>query len=422
MIQYWELESGAKLVIESIPHVKSAAIGVFIGVGSRHEDACLAGASHFIEHMLFKGTQHRSARDIAESFERIGGQLNAFTSKEYTCLYARTLDEDLEGGVDIIFDMLFNSRFGQRDFSVEKDVVSEEINMYEDAPDELIHDIFLRRLWQGNTMGSPILGSLESVVSFERDQVFSFYKHCYRPSNMVVSIAGNVDAMRIRDKVEYYLDQHKGGKVELACAPPLPYRPFVEMVDKDTEQVQLCIGAAGLSYQDDNRFTLNVLNSILGGGISSRLFQSIREEQGLAYSVYSAPSNYSDTGSFSVFVGTGPGKIARFFEEMQKELGLFVKNGVSTEEVVRTQHLIKSSMYLGLESVINRMTRLGKSVLMYGKVVDIEEAIARIFAVDKQMVLELARSLMEKQPLSMAAIGSAEILPMVDQEFHRWWR
>lgn len=422
MIKYWELESGTRLVVESIPYVKSAAIGVFIGVGSRHEEAGLAGASHFIEHMLFKGTENRSARDIADSFESMGGQLNAFTSKEYTCLYARTLDEDIYRGMDIIFDMLFNSAFAPRDFMVEKDVVSEEINMYEDAPDELIHDVFLRRLWTGNSMGSPILGSLESVAGFERDEVFAFYKHSYQPSNMVVSIAGNVDVERVKGKVEEQLSRRRGGPVLLSTSRPQPYSPFVEMVDKDTEQVQLCIGVAGLSYLDEDRFTLNVLNSILGGGISSRLFQSIREEQGLAYSVYSAPSNYSDTGSFSIFVGTGPAKAARFFEALHKELARFVRDGVSEEEVLRTQHLIKSSMYLGLESVINRMTRLGKAILMYDRVVDLEESIARIFAVDNNMVLELARRLFENQAVSMAAIGSAEILPMVDQEFARWWR
>ncbi|HWP97028.1 MAG TPA: pitrilysin family protein [Syntrophomonadaceae bacterium] len=422
MIQNWNLQSGARLVVEEIPHVKSAAIGLFIGLGSRHEEPHLAGASHFIEHMLFKGTETRPAREIAESFESIGGQLNAFTSREYTCLYARTLDEDIFSGMDIIFDMLFHSQFAPRDFAVEKDVIAEEINMYEDAPDELIHDVFLNQLWQGHSMGRPILGTLDSVANFDRDQVFDFYQRCYMPSNMVIAVAGNVDRERVRERVEEYLALHKCQKVELPGIQPSPYKPFIQMVDKDTEQVQICLGAGGMSYHDEARFTLNVMNSILGGGISSRLFQSIREELGLAYSVYSAPSNYSDTGSFSIFVGTGPTKVARFFEELNKEVQRFTSQGVSDEEVLRTQHLIKSSMYLGLENVINRMNRLGKSLLMYGQVVDVEEVISRIFAVNRDMVGDLANKTLAGQELSLAAIGSAGVLPGVEQEFRRWWR
>ncbi|MEQ8173449.1 MAG: pitrilysin family protein [Syntrophomonadaceae bacterium] len=422
MIRYWDLDSKARLVVEAIPHVKSAAIGLFVGVGSRHEETHLAGASHFIEHMLFKGTENRSARQIAESFESMGGQLNAFTSKEYTCLYARTLDEDIYRAMEIVFDMLFNSSFAGKDFATEKDVVSEEINMYEDAPDELIHDVFMSQLWRGNSMGGPILGTLDSVSSFDRDEIYSFYRYCYQPSNLVIAIAGNVDPERIKEKVDAYLASRSREKVAFVLEQPQPYVPFMQMVDKETEQVQICLGVAGLSYHDESRFTLNVLNSILGGGISSRLFQSIREEQGLAYAVYSAPSNYSDTGSFAVFVGTGPNKVGRFFEELHKELERFISQGVSSEEIVRTQHLIKSSMYLGLESVINRMTRLGKSVLMYGKVVDLEESIERIFSVRQNMVLDLAKKMLAEQELSMAAIGSAEVLPSVEQEFSRWWR
>lgn len=422
MINYWDLESRAKLVVEDIPHVKSAAIGLFVGVGSRHEKNHLAGASHFIEHMLFKGTENRSAREIAESFESMGGQLNAFTSKEYTCLYARTLDEDIYKAMDIVFDMLFNSSFASKDFATEKGVVSEEINMYEDAPDELIHDIFMSQLWRGNSMGGPILGNLDSVASFDRDDIYSFYRYSYQPSNLVIAIAGNVEPERVKEKVESYLSRRSWEEVAFVLEPPQPYVPFMQMVDKETEQVQICLGVAGLSYHDENRFTLNILNSILGGGISSRLFQSIREEQGLAYAVYSAPANYSDTGSFSIFVGTGPNKVGRFFEELHKELQRFVNQGVSHQEIVRTQHLIKSSMYLGLESVVNRMTRLGKSVLMYGKVVDLEESIERIMAVQQDMVLDLTQKMLAEQELSLAVIGAAEVLPSVEQEFSRWWR
>ncbi|MEN6328088.1 MAG: pitrilysin family protein [Syntrophomonas sp.] len=421
LISSWNLTNGATLVVEEIPYLKSAAIGVYIKVGSRHEKAEIAGASHFIEHMLFKGTPVRTAREIAEGFEKIGGQLNAFTSKEYTCLYARTLDEDMYMAMDIIFDMLFNSSFADKDFNTEKGVIIEEINIYEDTPDDLIHDVFSRSLWKGHAMGSPILGTLDSVSSFERQEIYDFYKACYVPANMVISIAGNIDKDRIKDSIESHLKNEQTADVKLSQAKPSGLEPFISLVEKDTEQVQLCLGVPGLSYFNPLRYTQNVMNSILGGGMSSRLFQSIREERGLAYAVYSYPSNYSDTGSYSVCIGTGPAKVSRFFEALFTELEKFVKQGVSEEEVARTQQLIKSSMYLGLESVMNRMSRLGKSMLMYGELKSVEDVIADILAVNAGMVKDFAGNLLNKPNFSLAAIGPSEVLTDVEKEYHKWW-
>lgn len=220
MIKNWTLDNKAKLVVEEIPYLKSAAVGIFIKVGSRHEPRHLSGGSHFIEHMLFKGTARRSAREIAESFEEIGGQLNAYTSKEYTCVYARTLDEHLQAGMDIMFDMVFNSAFNQRDFETEKGVVIEEINMYEDTPDDLIHDVFAQKMWQGHAMGLPILGTAETVSNFERDEVFAFYQQNYVPANMVIAVAGNVDSQQIKDQVEYHLQGKSLNEVRLPQTPP----------------------------------------------------------------------------------------------------------------------------------------------------------------------------------------------------------
>lgn len=421
MISSWNLTNGATLVVEEIPYLKSAAIGVYIKVGSRHEKAEIAGASHFIEHMLFKGTPVRTAREIAEGFEKIGGQLNAFTSKEYTCVYARTLDEDLYMALDIIFDMLFNSSFAEKDFNTEKGVIIEEINIYEDTPDDLIHDVFSRSLWKGHAMGSPILGTLDSVSSFERQEIYDFYKACYVPANMVISIAGNIDKDRIKDSIESHLKNEPPADINLPQVKPSGLEPFISLVEKDTEQVQLCLGVPGISYFSTQRYTQNVMNSILGGGMSSRLFQSIREERGLAYSVYSFPSNYSDTGSYSVCIGTGPAKVSSFFEALFKELENFVKQGVSEEEVARTQQLIKSSMYLGLESVMNRMSRLGKSMLMYGELKSVEDVIADILAVNADMVKDFAGNLLNKPNFSLAAIGPSEVLTEVEKEYHKWW-
>ncbi len=421
MINYWKLNNGARLVVEEIPHIRSAAIGIYIEVGSRHEPEGIKGASHFIEHMLFKGTEHLSARDIAEKFEVIGGQLNAFTSKEYTCLYARTLDENLFEAADILFDMVFDSKFYLRDFETEKGVIVEEINMNEDAPDDLIHDRFARRLWLDHPMGSPILGTLATVSGFGRDDVYGFYKSAYVPSNMVISVAGNVNASEVRDKIEKHLEHQANLEVDFPYTNPNQYHGFMDLMEKDTEQVQICVGVQGLSYNDESRYTLNVMNNIFGGGMSSRLFQKLREELGLAYSIYSYPSNYSDTGAYSIYIGTGKNKIGQCFEALQSQTEYMVTQGITSEELERTQRLIKASMYLGLESVMNRMSRLGKSAIMYDQIVSPEEAIDRVMQVNKQQIKDLAVKLLGNQPISAAAIGPADVLGEVETQYKKLW-
>ncbi len=421
MINYWKLNNGARLVVEEIPHIRSAAIGIYIEVGSRHEPEGMKGASHFIEHMLFKGTEHLSARDIAEKFEVIGGQLNAFTSKEYTCLYARILDENLFEAADILFDMLFDSKFYLRDFETEKGVIVEEINMNEDAPDDLIHDRFARCLWLDHPMGSPILGTLATVSGFSRDDVYAFYKSAYVPSNLVISVAGNVNAIEVKDQIEKHLEHQANLEVDFPSTNPNQYHSFIDLLEKDTEQVQICVGVQGLSYNDENRYILNVMNSIFGGGMSSRLFQKIREELGLAYSIYSYPSNYSDTGAYSIYIGTGKNKIGQCFEALQSQTEYLVTQGITSEELERTQRLIKSSMYLGLESVMNRMSRLGKSVIMYDKIVSPEEAIDRVMQVNEQQIKDLAVKLLGSQPISAAAIGPADVLGEVEKQYKNLW-
>lgn len=421
MINSWNLKSGAKLVVEEIPYVKSAAIGIYIHVGSRHEADTISGASHFIEHMLFKGTATRTARDIADSFEGMGGQLNAFTAKENTCLYARILDENFYTALEILLDMIFHSAFTPRDFETEKGVIIEEINMYEDTPDDLIHDLFSQGMWQQGSMGSAILGTLDSITNSERDDIYAFYKRCYVPSNIVISVAGNVEQEKVKAAVEAYLEQEPGGIVKLPAEPSQISAPFLKLVPKDAEQVQLCLGVPGITYNDERRFTLNIMNSILGGGVSSRLFQAIREELGLAYSIYSYPSTYSDTGSYVIYAGTGPSKVGQFFEVLHQELEEIAEEGISDDELTRTRQQIKSSLYLGLESVMNRMTRLGKSLLMYDRVVPLEEVMDKIMSVDQAMVGNLAAQLLQPSMVSLAAIGSAEALKCVEEEFRKYW-
>ncbi len=421
MIYRWELGNGARLVAEDIPYVKSAAVGIYIKVGSRYESPRLAGASHFIEHMLFKGTPDRTARDIAESMEMMGGQLNAYTSKEYTCFYARTLDEDIYTAVDILIDMVFNSLLSPSDFEVERQVIIEEINMYEDSPDELIHDMFARKFWEGHNLGNSILGTTESIEAMDRKELYNYYRQYYVPGNMIISVAGNVDPLRVKDYLEEKLEQYGGPVPAGIQVPPVLNLPFIQLVPKDVEQLQICLGLPGLSHHDEDRFTLNVMNSILGGGMSSRLFQKLREELGLAYSVYSYPASYSDTGMFSIYTGTNPNRIDEFCHNLHEQIRMFAEQGVTDEEVSRTQKLMKSSLSLGLESVMNRMTRIGKAVMMYDYIMTPEEVIDRIYAVDAGMVKGMAESLFEGQPFSVAAIGSEEVLSEVEQELARWW-
>ncbi len=421
LIDSWSLSNGAKLVVEDIPYLKSAAIGVYIRVGSRNEPPHLAGASHFLEHMLFKGTLQRNAREIAESFESIGGQLNAFTSKEYTCLYARTLDEDLYSAMDIVFDMLFNSQLAEKDFNTERNVVIEEINMYEDTPDELIHDVFARKFWEGHPMGSSILGTMDTISAMQRDDLYNYYKQYYRPANMVISVAGNVENAKIREYIEKALVAQESEAPVFTLEKPLVAIPFVSLVPKEVEQMQICLGVPGISFHNEARYTQNVMNSILGGGMSSRLFQKLREELGLAYSVYSYPSNYSDTGLYSIYIGTSPDKVGQFCAALYEQIDDFTKHGVTAEEITRTQKLMKSSISLGLESVMNRMTRLAKAMLMYGEIVTPEDVIERVYAVKPDMIQDMAGQIFKPESFSLAAIGDKDVLPVVGQEFQKWW-
>lgn len=421
MINCWKLSNGATLVVEDIPYLRSAAIGVFIKVGSRYESSPIAGASHFVEHMLFKGTERRNARQIAESFESIGGQLNAFTSREHTCVYARTLDENVDLAMDIVFDMLFNSSFNQKDFETEKNVIIEEINMYEDTPDELIHDIFARKMWEGHPMGSSILGSLDTINNIKRDDLFNYYRSNYVTSNLVISVAGNVDHNQIRDEIEKCCEGAPVHMAERIVEKPQEHSSFISLVPKENEQVQICLGVPGISYKDENRYAQNIMNSILGGGISSRLFQSLREELGLAYSVYSYASNYSDTGSYCISIGTGPAKLGKFFSALREQMDFFIREGATEAEIIRTKQLNKSNILLSLESVMNRMNRQAKSILMYGRVISPEEVIERMYKIDTPAVHSFTQTLLKKELLSVAAIGSKDVLPQVEKEYRKLW-
>jgi len=418
VIDYWVLDNGARLVTEEIPYLRSVAIGIYVGVGSRDETDQVNGITHFIEHMLFKGTARRTAKDIAEAFENIGGQLNAYTSKEYTCYYARTLDENFEEALDILFDMVFGSIFAEKELLTEKGVISEEIGMYEDSPDELIHDVFSRVLWRNHALGRPILGTKETVFGLERDEVIGYYRRYYVPSNMVIAVAGNVKNAVVRDRIgEWLLHTQNSRVLRAKTALSFPVENKLELVVKDTEQVQICIGAPSIPYSHEDRHVQNIMNSLLGGGIGSRLFQTIREQKGLAYSVYTYPTSYSDSGAFCTYAATSPEKVPDLMAALGEEMEKFRTSGVTEEEVNRAKRQVKANMYLGMESVMNRMSRLGKSVLFYDRIIPLEEIIDKVMVITPEDVQRFAGEVLRPDQLCLAAIGSQEALSMVEKGF-----
>lgn len=409
------LNNGVRIVTEEIPHVRSVSLGLWVGAGSRDEDVNNSGISHFIEHMLFKGTEKRTAREIAEALEAVGGQLNAFTTKEYTCFYVRVLDEHLDLAIDVLSDMFFNSRFGAGDLATERRVVLEEISMYEDSPDELIHDLFARTVWKDHCLGRPILGNVESIQNLTRENLLDYVQRCYRPERMVIAAAGHLNHETLVNKLQPLYENWQCSQLPvLQPEAPCPQSAIVSQ-QKDTEQVHICLGVPGLSHNADQIYALSVLNNVLGGGVSSRLFQEIREERGLAYSVYSYHTSYRDSGLLGIYAGTGPANVTQILELLMKEVRQVQAEGIKASELQRTKDQIKGGMYLGLESVSNRMTRLGRSELCYDRVIDPDEVIEKVEAVTQEDILSLAQQLFKPENFSGVAIGPGDYAPELKQ-------
>lgn len=398
------LPNGVRIITEEIPHVRSVSIGLWVGVGSRDEMPEINGMAHFIEHMMFKGTEKRSAKQIAESLDAVGGQLNAFTSKEYTCYYAKVLDEHFAVATDLLADMFFNSLFLPEELEKEKNVIIEEIKMYEDAPDELVHDFFASTIWQSHALGRPVIGNIEVIKATTRKQMIDFYKKFYVPESLVVAVAGNISHEAVVAQLAPLFSTFSGLKPVRAYQTPMAKACMLGK-QKEIEQVHICMGAPGLPLDHENTYTLHVLNGILGGGISSRLFQEIREERGLAYSVYSYHSSYRDAGLFSVYTGLSRQNLDQVLALVSKEMKDIKQQGVSAEEVARAKAQLKGSMFLGLENVSNRMSRLGKSELCLERVITPEEAAERIDRVTGEGIRQLAGELFVKEKFTVAVIG-----------------
>jgi len=398
------LPNGVRILTQQVSHVRSVAVGIWADVGSRDENENNAGISHYIEHMLFKGTANRTAKQIAEELDAVGGQLNAFTTKEYTCYYAKVLDEHFDLAVDILTDMLFHSNISEQDVEREKNVILEEIKMYEDAPDELVHDMFAKTIWSGHPLGRPIIGTAETVSSLTYKDLRAYMKDHYTPNRIVISVAGNITHRQAVEKLAPMFGSLTGNEIKRQLAKPV-HSSQINCRGKETEQVHMVIGTPGLNLDNDRVYTVQVINTILGGGLSSRLFQEIREQRGLVYSVYSYHSSYYDTGIFGVYAGLSKQNVNQAMELIFKEIKDIKKNGVTKEELQRAKDQLKGNLLLSLESVNTHMSRLGKSELYLGRVYKPEEIVEKLNKVSIEDTVQMASELFQPESFSMAAIG-----------------
>lgn len=405
------LPSGLRIVTEELPTVRSAAFGVWVNVGSRDESPSVAGASHFLEHLLFKGTKRRSAMEISSSIEAVGGEMNAFTGKEYTCFYARVLDENLPLAIDVVSDLITSSVVVPADVDAERGVVLEEIHMRDDDPGDLIHDLFTETLYGDTPLGRPILGSVESITGMSRTSVNGYYRRKYRPSDLVIAVAGNFkhedvvrDTKRAFAADGFLAERAKPSEPRSAASVKHQGMGEFRVMAKETEQAHVLLGVPGVSRNDERRFALSVLNAALGGGMSSRLFQEIREKRGLAYSVYSYTQQFAGSGLFGVYAGCQPGKVHEVLKITRDILADVEANGLRDEELDRAKGQARGGLVLGLEDTGSRMSRLGKSELMYGDLKTIDQMLAEIDAVTPEDIRGIASALLGKRP-TLAVIG-----------------
>ncbi|MFC3882524.1 M16 family metallopeptidase [Bacillus songklensis] len=391
MIKRYTCQNGVRIVLENIPTVRSVAIGIWIGTGSRNETPELNGVSHFLEHMFFKGTKTRSAREIAESFDRIGGQVNAFTSKEYTCYYAKVLDEHADHALDVLADMFFNSVFDEEELKREKNVVYEEIKMYEDTPDDIVHDLLSKAAYESHPLGYPILGTEKTLDTFTGDTLRQYMNETYIPENVVISIAGNVEESFIKKAEQYFGSYETGHEPKTFVTPE--FHPNKLARKKETEQAHLCLGFKGLKIGADDVYSLIVLNNILGGSMSSRLFQDVREQRGLAYSVFSYHSAYRDTGMVTIYGGTGSNQLDMLYDTVQETLYQLKDQGITEKELHNSKEQLKGNLMLSLESTNSRMSRNGKNELLLRQHRSLDEIIDLVNNVTKESVDKLARDI-----------------------------
>lgn len=406
------LPSGIRIITEQMPTVRSAAIGIWVNIGSRDEVASQTGSAHYLEHLLFKGTKNRSALDISSAIDAVGGEMNAFTSKEVTCFYTRVLDTSVPTAIEVLADMITSATISSIDVDQERSVVLEEISMRDDDPSDIVHEQFAKAMYGDAPLGRSILGTVANISSLSRRSIHSFYKKYYTPDRLVISVAGNVDHGEI---VKLIRKAFARGGVDLGATESTPYVPkqtkakvnrnggFIKF-DKDTEQANVVIGVPGLDRSDERRYVLNVLNSALGGGMSSRLFQEVREKRGLVYTVYSFAQQYQDTGIAGIYAGCNPKNLETVREVCTNVLSDIVQNGITKTELDKAKGQVSGAMVLGLEDTGSRMSRNARSEMNFGYLASVSEVLDRVSDVTLEEVHALAHHLWSQQPLT-AVVG-----------------
>jgi predicted Zn-dependent peptidase len=412
------LGNGIRIITKKMPHVRSVSMGVWVDVGARDETSTENGLSHFIEHMIFKGTRKRTGFQIAKEFDAIGGQTNAFTTMEHTCYHAKVMDAHLETMVDILSDIFLNSLFDADDVEKERPVILQEIKMLEDTPEEYVHLLLGNGFWGDNALGRSILGNFENILRFNSDTIKEFFRRFYQPECIVISAAGNLEHDSFVDLVRPAFESVKPGSGVRERATPRG-RSLVELCSKDLEQVHLCLGTNGISITDRRRYALSLMNTIVGGNMSSRLFQEIRERRGLAYSVYSFISSHVDTGLFGVYAGIDPQKVAESIEVILNAMLQLKKTPVDLTELHNAIEFTKGNLLIASESTDNQMARLAQNEIHFGEHIPLKKIVCEIESVTQEEIVHLAQGLFQADQLALAMLGpvsdqdiSAEILTL----------
>ncbi len=413
-MQKTTLENGIRIVTEFIPYVRSATVGFWLKVGSQNEAERQLGISHMIEHMMFKGTAARSAREIAEAIDATGGQINAYTEKEYTCYYGRVPDEHFGLLVEILADMLLNSLFLGHEVEKEKGVILEEIRMYNDSPEDLVHEALLESVLKPHPVSRGILGTEETVQSLQRDDLLAYVVENYVPSNLVISVVGNVEHGEVVEHAARHLARWRGRRpLRQSIAQPQGCGQAFRV--RDTEQAHICLGVPGLSRRDEDKYVLHILDAALGGAMSSRLFQSLREDRGLVYSTFSYHTCYEDVGTVAVYAGTSPKNTSQVIKLIREECQRVAREGLRPEELVRAKEQLKGGMLLELESMGVRMGRLAKAELYDEKLLTPQEVIAKIDAVGPRDIQRVAHRLFVERPFSLAVVGPIPKAKLIEE-------
>ncbi len=398
------LDNGLKVVTEKIESVKSVSVGIWVKTGSRNETDRQAGITHFLEHMLFKGTESRSSYDIAMSMESVGGYLNAFTSSEYTCYYSRCLNTQFERAMDVLSDMVLHPSFPEKEIEKEKKVVIEEMKMYRDSPDDYLFEEFSNKLFEGHPLGRPIIGFEETVSAFERQDLYDYMEQRYQPWNLLVAVAGNVNHQKVVNRVSSYFGNAELKGAEQSNSELPPYAVTNQTLTKDIEQTHLILGRRGLDYDHDDKYRLLLANTVLGGGMSSRLHQNVREKYGYCYSINTFNQSYQDTGVFGVYVGTDRDYVKHVRKLIETELEKLQQEPIPEKELSEAKAQLKGKLMLSLESMSNRMSRLAKSELYFNRFVTLDELVENIDGVEAGQVQTFAQHFFDKDQFSEAIL------------------